>query len=373
MHNILQIYYKLLKRAICVLASLAVSLTAAADRVPGLRTLVIDAGHGGHDPGCVSGDGRTYEKDIALYISKAFAKMVSDSCPDVKVILTRSGDKYIKLEDRAAIANRADADLFVSIHINAAVNRSANGYSVHLLGQSSKKNTDLFEYNMNVCKRENSVILLEDDHSTAYEGFDPGDPESYIFMQLMQNAYLEQSMRFAESVKKNLRGGPIGADRGIWQNPILVLWKTAMPAVLVELGFISNSSDLSVLRKNANLDALASRLYKAFVSYKAAYDSSVAIGESPAAPSSEQSATGGPESSDISYGVQIFAGANLLPASSREFLGYRPLIIRSGSIYKYVIGVSDSESGARKEQMDIKTKYPSCFLVKIQNGIISRL
>ena len=161
--------------------------------------------------------------------------------------MTRSSDKFVELRDRAEIANKAGANLFVSIHINSSFSTSPNGYSVHILGQSSNKNRDLFAYNMDVVKRENSVILLEDDYSTKYQGFDPSNEESFIFMQLMQNAFLEQSLLVASVISEKLKGGPIKADRGIWQNPFYVLWKTAMPAVLVELGFISNNSDLAVL------------------------------------------------------------------------------------------------------------------------------
>lgn len=147
----------------------------------GLNTVCIDAGHGGTDPGCVSKDKKTYESKIALDIAKRLSEKIKASYPTVKVVMTRSTDKYITLGERADIANRNNANLFISIHVNTAAATSANGYSIHVLGQSSKKNRDLFAYNMDVCKRENSVIMLEDDYSTKYQGFDPTDPESFIF------------------------------------------------------------------------------------------------------------------------------------------------------------------------------------------------
>ena len=165
----------------------------------GLTTLVIDAGHGGTDPGAVSRDGKSYEKSFTLDIAKRLSEKINAECPGVKVILTRDSDKTVALNDRAAIANKAGANLFMSIHVNSSPKTGPNGFSVHVLGQSSKKDRDLFAYNMDVCKRENSVILLEDDYSKKYQGYDPSDPESLIFMQLMQNSHLEQSLEFADS------------------------------------------------------------------------------------------------------------------------------------------------------------------------------
>ena len=236
---------------------------------------MIDPGHGGKDPGCVSKDNKTYEKTITLDIGKTLAEKIREAYPDVKVVMTRETDVYVTLDERAAIANEADADLFISIHINANTSSAPSGYSVHVLGQSSNKNRDLFANNMDVCIRENSVIMLEDDYNTKYQGFDPANPESYIFMMLMQNAYLEQSLRFAEQVHSNLEGGPITKPRGMSQDPFYVLWKTSMPAVLLELGFMSNASDLEKLRDKSNRDELAGKIFEAFGSYKNVYDESI--------------------------------------------------------------------------------------------------
>ena len=170
----------------------------------------------------------------------------------------------MELRDRANIANKANANLFISIHINSATSTSPNGYSVHILGKSSNKNRDLFAYNMDVVKRENSVVLLEDDYTTKYQGFDPSDEKSYIFMTLMQNAYLEQSLLMASVISEKLKGGPIKADRGIWQNPFLVLWATAMPAVLVETGFI-DSEDVNLLTRHG--DDIARALARGVTDY----------------------------------------------------------------------------------------------------------
>ena len=352
-----------------------------------LHTVVIDAGHGGKDAGAVSRDGKSYEKTFTLSIAERLASLIREGCPDVKVVLTRSTDKFVELADRASIANKADAKLFISIHINAAKSTAANGYSVHILGQSSNKNRDLFAYNMDVVKRENSVILLEDDYSAKYQGFNPSDEESWIFMKLMQNAYLEQSLLAASVISEKLKSGPVKADRGIWQNPFLVLWQTAMPAVLVELGFISNTMDLATLRQEENRDRLAQCLFEAFKDYKALYDSSVEIrhpsGEKAALaePAPEKAAQTKPapvKETPVSapskemYGTQIFASSRTIDPSDPMFCGYVPVVINIGSLNKYIIGVFENPDEARRANVSIREKYPSSFMVKIVDGATSR-
>ena len=377
-----------MKRTIYLLiAALSAVFPAAAQNSLSLSTVVIDPGHGGHDPGAVSQDGKTYEKTLTLDIAKRLGEKIRSGCPGVKVILTRETDKYVELGTRADIANKAGADLFISIHINSIAKSGPNGYSVYVLGKSQNKNKDLFAYNMNVCKRENSVILLEDDYTTKYQGFDPSDPESFIFLQLTQNSHLEQSLNFAQTVAGKLRGGPIQADRGVWQDSFLVLWRTAMPAVLVELGFISNATDLKALRSQENRDKIAAGLYNAFVAYKAGYDKSVSIDTAVSDNSSTGSASAGNSSSgnssagnassaassEVLYGVQIFAGPTKLSPKDKAFMGYEPLIVDAGRIYKYIIGVSDSEEGARAEFGKIREKYKDAFLVKVEGKNVKLL
>lgn len=356
-----------------------VTLNAASDsRKLALSTVVIDAGHGGKDAGCISLDKKTYEKTITLDIANTLASKIRAAYPDVKVITTRSKDEYITLDDRAQKANKADADLFISIHINSSVKTSPHGFSVHVLGKSSDKNKDLFAYNMDVCRRENSVIMLEDDYSTKYEGFDPSDPESYIFMVLMQNSYLEQSLRFAQEIQTQLSGGPISADRGVWQNPFYVLWRTSMPAVLVELGFMSNSTDLAILRQKSKRDELAERLFKAFKEYKTVYDASLGDdgqGQTTDAGSKkeENSLAESSEGGKTLYAVQVFALGKQLPDDSPLFLGYKHRSVKVGKLYKYLLVLSEDRAAVEAEMGTIKKKYPEAFMVKIDNGNISRL
>ena len=377
-----------MKRTICIFLlalSFCIELLADGSR---LTTVVIDAGHGGKDAGCVSADNKTYEKTITLDIAKTLSDKIKKAYPDVKVILTRSKDEYITLENRAAQANKADADLFISIHINATERNSPNGYSVHILGQSSNKNRDLFAYNMDVCRRENSVVMLEDDYSTKYQDFDPTDPESYIFMVLMQNSHLEQSFRFAQIIQQNLKGGPIKADRGIWQDPFFVLWKTAMPSVLVELGFMSNPNDLSILRQKSKRDELAQRLFLAFADYKTIYDESLkntsveeeqatqpvqatqaAQPAQPAQPEQE-AADAEPE---VKYGIQVLASGRVIDADSSLFLGYEAVRIKSGKLYKYFLAVTDSVEETKKKLSEIRKTYPDAFLVRLEGDNVTRI
>lgn len=373
-----------MKHAICTLLTLLLGAFTMAAQQGGLSlsTIVIDAGHGGKDAGAVSKDKTTYEKNLTLDIAKRFAACIEEGLPEVKVVLTRSTDVFVELRERAAIANRENANLFVSIHINSNNGTAANGYSVHILGQSSQKNRDLFAYNMDIVKRENSVILLEDDYKTNYQGFDPSDPESYIFMQLMQNAYLEQSLLFASTVSEKLKGGPIRADRGISQDPFFVLWKTAMPAVLIELGFISNQTDLNSLRNADNRQKIAERLFDAFKSYKVLYDSSLNIGGKPAGTSAPQAETSAarPERKQQEaaapagklYGTQIFATSRQMDPSDKSFMGWQPTVIKIGTLHKYIIGVSDSPEEAIKNNEAIKKKYPGSFMVSIEDGQTTR-
>lgn len=244
-----------------------------------LKTVVIDPGHGGKDPGCVSRDKKTYEKNLVLEISKLFGEKIKKAYGDsVAVYYTRSTDVFVPLAQRADFANRKNADLFISIHINAVKNNnSASGHSAHVLGASSDPNRDLMANQLDIVKRENSVILLEEDYQTKYQGFDPNDESSAIFMTLMQSAFYEQSIFFAYLCEEELGKGPLKVKKGVHQDPFYVLWRTSMPAVLMELGFISNDSDLAVLRSESGREKIAEGLFRAFKTYKKNYDESLKI------------------------------------------------------------------------------------------------
>ena len=343
--------------------------TARADGREGLKIVCIDAGHGGHDPGCISADKKTKEKDLALSIALKLSAEIRQKNPDVKIVMTRSTDTYVTLNDRADIANKAGADLFISIHINAATNKSANGFSIHCLGQSRDKNRDLFSSNMEMVKRENAVILLEDDYSSKYQGFDPDDPESFIFFNLMQNAHLEQSLVFADEVARSLKDGPVTRSRGISQDPFLVLWRTAMPSVLVECGFMSNANDLAAMRTESGQRRIAHQLYQAFQAFKIKYDSSIG-GQMERKPElqPEQQTLTEEEPSAIRYGMQVLASAKVMKEKDPFFKGYPFVALWTGKLYKYIVGISDDLSEAQNEMKKIKKDFPESFLVKIEGN-----
>ena len=349
----------------------AFPMQAAADLK--LKTVVIDAGHGGKDAGAVSPDRKTYEKNITLAIAKLLGQKIQAAYPDVRVVYTRTTDRYVTLNDRAEIANGCNADLFISIHINSFSKSSPNGFSSHILGQSGNKDRDLFSFNQELCRRENSVILLEDDYATKYQGFNPNDPESFIMFNLMQNAFYEQSILFAADVDSELSKGPFRTNRGISQNPFYVLWKTAMPAVLLELGFISNPSDLKILNSSSGRDQIATRLFNAFAKFKRKYDGSLDYAvevrkdaQSPAV--AEKAAV-----RNVSYGVQILLLSRKLKDGDRALKGYSAETYPAGKMYRYIIGVSDDEAGARKTLQSAKKKFPDAFVVWIEDGAVTRL
>lgn len=350
-----------------------------------LSTVVIDPGHGGHDSGCISPDKKTYEKFLTLAISKLFAEKIRKNYPGVKVILTRSDDRYVTLSGRADIANEAGADLFVSIHINSqAKGNSASGYSIHCLGQSSKQGNDLFGKNLDLVQRENSVILLEDDYQTKYQGFDPSDPQSYIFFSLMQNAHLEHSLVFAEDVADAMKGGPITRNRGVSQDPFWVLWRTAMPAVLVEVGFITNANDLQAMRSPEGRERIADNLLKAFTAFKTRYDGSAAVPEKKAAEPKKDPAPGVKTTEEAApvamqdtagtvYGIQVLATSRRMKASDSFFKGYAPTEVPAGRLYKYIIAPDPDLSATRKKLKEVSKKFPGCFIVKKEGDTLTRM
>ena len=335
-----------------------------------LKTVVIDAGHGGKDAGCVSRDKKTYEKNITLDIAKKMADKISAGFPDVKVVLTRSEDVFVELENRAVIANKANANLFISIHVNSVEKgTTANGYSIHCLGQSARKGNDLYSKNLDLVKRENSVIMLEDNYETTYQGFDPNDPQSSIIFSLMQNAHLGNSLTFAEDVAAAMGNSPIRNSRGVSQDPFWVLWRTAMPSVLVEVGFITNPEDLATMRSVKGREGIAENLFQAFKTFKNRYDSSMQLDkpEGTAEPQEEAKPSETPADGPL-YGVQVLATSKRMELDDPFFSGYKPIEIISGRIYKYVIGTSQSLREVKNNYQKIQAKYPDNFIVKIEDG-----
>ncbi|MBF0648493.1 N-acetylmuramoyl-L-alanine amidase [Dysgonomonas sp. GY75] len=228
--------------------------------------VVIDAGHGGKDGGAVRGIYK--EKDINLGVAKTLGELIEANFNDVKVVYTRKTDVFVDLDKRTQIANKAKANLFISIHTNstAAKTTSASGADTYILGLARSAE------NLEVAKRENSVILLEDNYTSKYEGFDPNSTESYIIFEFMSNKYMEQSLQFADYIQKDFRSIAKRTDRGVRQAGFLVLRKTSMPSVLIELGFINNQAEAKYLSSRLGQRAMATAIYSGFKKYKREFD-----------------------------------------------------------------------------------------------------
>jgi N-acetylmuramoyl-L-alanine amidase len=225
-----------------------------------MRKIVLVAGHGGSDPGNIGSKAR--EKDINLAVTLLVGKYIKENMPDVEVIYTRSDDSFPTLKQRPNIANVNKADLFVSIHSNAAANKTAFGTETFVMG------TKHFEANFDIVKKENSVILLEENYKEEYEGFDPASPESYMMFNLMQKAYVGNSISLADRIETQFRDNVGRKSRGVKQGPFYVLWTPSMPSVLVELGFLSNSEEERFLMTKEGQEYMASAIYRSIKDYK---------------------------------------------------------------------------------------------------------
>lgn len=247
---------KLFLIAITLLNSSATSKPAGI----AVNTVVIDAGHGGNDPGTHGVFMK--EKDVALKIALKVGGYIKKNIPGVKVVYTRTSDQYLALDERAAIANKHKADLFICIHANAVGREDAHGTETYVMGLHKS------EGNLDVAKRENAVILLDNNYQERYEGFDPNSPESNILFSIAQSAYQESSLKFAEKVESQFKKRIGRHSHGVKQAGFWVLWRTAMPSVLIEVGFLTNKKEEKFLSESAGQDLIASGIYRAFKEYK---------------------------------------------------------------------------------------------------------
>lgn len=246
---------------LCVLFILLSSFSNSRLLDTKIKVVVIDAGHGGKDPGSISGGVK--EKDVTLDIAKKLGALIKKDYPSIKVYYTRLSDSFIELSERGSIANRNNADLFISIHCNHSGNATAHGTETYVMG--THKNAS----NLEVAKRENSAILLEEDYKQSYDGFDPNSPEGHIIFTFYQNAFREQSIEFASKVEEYLgKRKKTNKSRGVKEAGFLVLWKTAMPSVLIESGFISNPDERKYLKSDSGKVEFANAVFSAFKDYK---------------------------------------------------------------------------------------------------------
>jgi N-acetylmuramoyl-L-alanine amidase len=247
-------------KTLLIAITLLISSSTARPAPPKSFTVVIDAGHGGHDPG--TRGKKVKEKDVALKIALKLGAYIEKNLVDVKVIYTRKNDRYLGLDERADIANKAKADLFICIHANAIVSAKAYGTETYVMGLSKDNG------NFEIAKRENSVILLDENHEERYEGFDPSSPESYILFSLTQSAYQENSLKFAQKVEEQFKSKVGRVSRGVKQAGFMVLWLTTMPSVLIETGFLSYPKEEDFLMSEKGQDLMASGIFRALKEYK---------------------------------------------------------------------------------------------------------
>lgn len=325
----------------------------------GLNKVVIDAGHGGKDPGAIGVD-KMQEKNVTLDIALKVGEQIKKNHPNVNVVYTRDNDVFIGLTERAKVANQMNADLFISIHADAAGSSSAYGTETFALGLHKSA------ANLETAKRENQAILLEDNYEVKYEGFDPTSDESLIAIGLLQQASLTQSLTIASKVQEQFTA--IGRrDRGVKQAGFVVLWKTTMPSVLIETGFITNVKEGRFLNESENRGLIASCIYKAFDSYKSDLDKLYAPTEKKAEPKSYSIV----KSNEVSFRVQVMSSPTQLDMKPENFKGFedvRELKTEKGS-YKYTIGNEPTfEDGVNLQKQVREKGYEDAFLIGVYQG-----
>lgn len=335
--------------------------------------VVIDAGHGGKDVGALGRKVR--EKDVNLAVALKLGEKIKSSMTDVQVVYTRSTDKYLTLQERAQIANKAKGTLFISIHCNSVDKRNKKrkeiqGASTYTLGLH--KSDD----NLEVAMRENSVIALENDYDVTYQGFDPNSTESYIIFEISQNAHMEQSVDFASRVQKEFAATAGRADRGVRQAGFLVLARTSMPAVLVELDFICNPTQEKFLGSEKGQNELAEALYKAFYDYKTAGDNKVAAvtqghkGETLSPLDGKVSSVQERTTTDkVVYKIQFLTSEVELKKNDSSFKGLKPVnMYKENGLYKYTFGAMESMEEAQKALQKVKKKFADAFIITFRDG-----
>lgn len=382
-------------------------LTAAAKDF----VVVIDAGHGGHDSGAVGKTAK--EKNINLKVALKLGKLIEGKCNDVKVIYTRKTDVFVNLNRRAEIANEAKADLFISVHTNAlANNHTARGASTWTLGLARSS------ANLDVAKRENAVILYEDDYKTRYAGFDPNSSESYIIFEFMQDQFMSQSVHFASMIQQQFKSNSKRVDSGVHQAGFLVLRATSMPSVLVELGFISTPAEEKYLASEEGSSSMANSIFNAFLAYKTEQQareasvnntpaskviaddeevkpianvkptpkasaektestkniqqkSTASKSESSKATSTKQPATtkvGGNKTDAPVFKIQFLTASAKLSSNDKRLKGLQSVdyYVENGT-YKYTYGASTDYNAVRSKLKSVTTKFKDAFIIAFKN------
>lgn len=334
-----------------------------------IHCICIDAGHGGKDPGALGL--KSKEKDIVLNLALKVGKLIKANYPEVKVVYTRDKDVFIDLDKRGKIANDHKADLFISIHINSSTAKSPNGLSTYVLGLHRTKE------NLEVAMKENSVIKYEKDYSVKYAGFDPNRAESYIIFSLMQNLYLEKSLELAALVQEEMVNHTKKRDRGVLQAGYLVLKDAAMPAILIEAGFISNQEEERFLMTQTAQNKIALSIFKAIERYKNKVEknSNLLVKEEkketitvPSTKNLPEQRVNAEASPALFYAVQIASASSKIKDRGRLCRGENVYEMRSGERYRYYVAQSENLGEVKKNLEKIKNKVRDCFIIAVHNG-----
>lgn len=415
-----------LRSVVTLLLCYFVTLASAADKF----VLVLDAGHGGKDAGCVGKISK--EKTLTLRYAMAFGKIVERNCPDVKVVYTRTTDRFLELWQRAEIANKNKADLFVSVHINAvSKGSSVHGYQTYALGRGETTGKKGIQENLEVAKRENSVIYMEKDYKQRYQGFD-NSAESNIMFEFIQDKNMERSVEMARFFQKSICAATGRIDKGAHQNNLAVLRLTSMPACLMELGFISNPDEERFMNAESSTDKYARGFLKAFINYKNKYfdglhvpyrpqdikDTQIPqvvpdeykekeqqkqqeqaaaakkrsqpaqnVKETPKetpkdAPKEtpKESPKDAPANAEITplmgaasqtpiFKIQILTGRTRIKTTDRQFKGLADVdCYEEGGLFKYTVGASADYNAIARQRREILDKFPEAFIIAFKNG-----
>lgn len=335
------------------------SIISAIAGTDGAYTVVIDAGHGGDDPGAIGRVSR--EKTLNLRAALQLGALITEAYPEVRVVYTRQTDVFIPLRTRADIANKNKADLFISIHTNSAESRSAAGAETFVLG------TDRMDDNLDIAMRENAVIKLESDYQSSYEGFDPNSIDSYIMFDLMQSDYMNQSLQFATLVQKQFVDSLKRGDRGVRQAAFLVLLRTACPSVLVEMGFISNREEEQFLVSEAGMTGIVRSIFCAFAQFYKPGKAIHAVSADSLLLAAQQEQATVAEAKPIRFKVQIFSTRQQLKKNDPTFKGLKGCTYtRDGKWYKYIYGDCKTYKEAKQLQAELKKKFPDCVVVAFE-------
>ena len=328
--------------------------------------IVIDAGHGGKDPGALGSMSR--EKDITLAIALKTGEYIEQNIKNVTVIYTRKNDTFIELRDRPIIANKNKADLFISIHANWAASKSIHGTETYIMGLAKD------EQNLEVAMKENEVILLENDYTTKYEGFDPKSPESYIMFTLTQNIYHEQSKGLASEIQSQYREKINRTDRGVKQAGFWVLYMTTMPSILTETGFITNTAEEKFLNSKTGQDYIASAIFRACKDYISEIDSkSVILTGKKQNPEPKQNISKPvtPPEREINFSVQVAISSSRIEIKPENFKGLTDISeIVTGDYFRYVTGSFTDYPGAFRYRRKIEVIYPDAFVIAVKDDKI---